>query len=653
MTRLARTAWFLTLITAGCASAQSWDNSGNNLLNGTYFFRDASYLIADGAGNVSRAVALYGTISFNGTGSYTITTATTVDSNANAPGSISNISGTYTISASGYGFLSNPISVGDSIYGLVSNGAFVGSSTENGAFNDLFIAVNAIPTASSATFQGSYSMAYMSVTDGNPSDTYDAIGQFTADGRGNIGTVNFTAYIGAGGASPINISETGVRYNFTSGVGRLSFPTSGNLAVSGTQVMYISPDGNFVFGGASDFWDFFVGVRKGSAASLGGLYYTAGLSEDASQLNTQGYAIIGSFFGSQIATGGTIIGHQRFEDVAGLGVEDDTFSDVYPTSAAGEYTSGSTQYDFSQDGGVVVGFGIGPFLGINVALRAPSFSGSGVWLDPTGVRNAASFAPFTAQVADGELMVLFGSGLSNAPLVDSTAPFGTNLGGVQVLVNDVLAPIYYVTPGAIAAIVPYGTGASGIAQFQVINNGVASNVVTAFVGSSAPGVLAQGSNGISNAIVQHLDFSLVTQANPARPNETLLGYVTGLGDVSPAIADGAPGPSDVLSKATNPISVYINGLSATVSFAGLAPTLSGLYAITFTVPAGVAAGDQLLTLGGPDAFSTEAILPIAGAAASMAARSVPAGPPTGAIRRHGSGRQAESAQKRGFTVPRP
>jgi len=632
MTRLVRIGTFLTLITAGCAAAQSWDSSANNLLNGTFFFRDVSYLIADGAGNINRAFALYGSISFDGKGNYTIATATTVDSNAMAPGSINNISGTYSISASGYGFLSNPISVVAFICRSVSNGVFVGSSTENGAFNDLFIAVTSTPTASNTTFQGNYSMAYMSVPDGDPNDNYDAIGQFTSDGRGNIGTINFTAYDGGDGATPINISETGVRYNFSAGVARLSFPTSGNLAVAGTQVMYISPDGNFIFGGSSAFWDFFVGVRKGSATSLSGLYYTAGLSEDASQLGTAGYAIIGSFYGSSIYTGGNIVGHQRFTDVFGNGVEDDTFSDVYPTSAAGEYTSGSTQYDFSQDGGVVVGFGIGPFLGINVGLRAPTFSGSGVWLDPTGVRNAASFAPFTAQVADGELMVLFGTGLSPTNLVDSTAPFGTNLGGVQVLVNNILAPIYYVTQGALAVVVPYGTsaaaGTSQVAQFQVINNGVPSNVVTAFIGQTAPGVLTQGSNGISNAIVQHLDYTLVTQANPAKVGETLLGYVTGLGDVSPAITDGAPGPSppDPLSNTTNPISVYINGIPATVGFAGLAPTLSGLYAIAFTVPAGVGAGDQTFTLGGPDAFSFESVLPVAGTGANVAARSVPVAP---------------------------
>jgi len=164
-------------------SAQSWDNSGNNLLKGTYFFRDVSYLIADGTGVISRALALYGSISFDGNGGYTITTATTVDSTATAPGTINNISGTYTISASGYGFLSNPVSVGASIYGLVSNGVFVGSSTENLAFNDLFIAVTSTPTASNTTFQGNYSMAYMSVPDGDPADNYDRLIEYRSVSR--------------------------------------------------------------------------------------------------------------------------------------------------------------------------------------------------------------------------------------------------------------------------------------------------------------------------------------------------------------------------------------------------------------------------------------------------------------------------------------
>jgi hypothetical protein len=238
---------FLTWITAWSAAAQTWDNTGNNLLNGTYYFRNVSYHVADSAGDLDYAAALYGTINFDGNGNYTMNAPWLVDSGGNNQAS-SNVTGTYTIAASGFGFLDNPL--GDSVYGLVSNGIFVGSSTESGN-NDLFIAVTTASKATSATLVGNYSIAYMNVLDGSPGNTYDALGQFTADGRGNIGTATFTAYLGASGSTAIPITEPGVRYIFSNGAGNISFPTSGNPAVRGTQFLYISPDGNFVFGGSN------------------------------------------------------------------------------------------------------------------------------------------------------------------------------------------------------------------------------------------------------------------------------------------------------------------------------------------------------------------------------------------------------------------
>src|SRR5580704_4539146 len=137
MSKLVQAVSFLTLMVAWTAAAQTtptWDNSGNHLLNGTYYFRDATYQVGDSTGDLSYAAALYGTISFDGNGNYTMNAPFLVDSNNNDQAQ-PNVSGTYRISASGFGFLDNPF--GDSIYGLVSNGIFVGSSTESG-LNDLF-----------------------------------------------------------------------------------------------------------------------------------------------------------------------------------------------------------------------------------------------------------------------------------------------------------------------------------------------------------------------------------------------------------------------------------------------------------------------------------------------------------------------------------
>src|SRR5579872_606381 len=100
------------------AVAQNWDNSGNAMLSGTYYFREVYYIIGDQAGDFSRALALYNTVTFDGNGHYSMN-AVLADSNAGSLQS-GTIAGTYSIAASGYGFISNPLSTGDLIFGLVS-----------------------------------------------------------------------------------------------------------------------------------------------------------------------------------------------------------------------------------------------------------------------------------------------------------------------------------------------------------------------------------------------------------------------------------------------------------------------------------------------------------------------------------------------------
>jgi hypothetical protein len=103
------------------AVAQTWDTSGNSLLQGTYYFREVIWIVGDTSGNFSDALALYGNIIFDGNGGYTLSNSQVLDG---AAGTLQTLSktGTYSISASGYGFLSHPISTGDSVYGLVSRG---------------------------------------------------------------------------------------------------------------------------------------------------------------------------------------------------------------------------------------------------------------------------------------------------------------------------------------------------------------------------------------------------------------------------------------------------------------------------------------------------------------------------------------------------
>jgi uncharacterized protein (TIGR03437 family) len=621
--KLARVLWLISMATGLIAQTPTWDTSGNGMLNGTYYFRQVLYQLSSPVnGALYDTVSLYGTVTFGTTpGAYSMT-ATLVDVQARQLQS-GTLTGTYSIAASGHGFLSSPLSKGDSIYGLVNaQGIFVGSSTENlNGYHDVFIATPLGSTqATASTFKGSYSLAYMDLSSDNPLYTVGAMLQMNPDGASNVGTVGVAAYVGQNGSAKAVQSLPNVKYRFSNGAAVVTFPNSNTALFVGDYWLYFSPDGNFVFGGSPVSSDLLVGVRTGTGTpNLNGLYYEAGLDQDESTLSA-GYANLDTFYGSLKANGGNIVGHQRLLSFFNSSAEDYTYSDTYTVPANGAYTSGAANYVVGS--GIRIGSGIGPFLGISVALQAPTMSGSlsttGVFLDPTGIVNAGSSAPFTAGLAPGELLNLYGANLASGIQVASGAPFPTTLGNVQVMINNIPAPIYYVYPTVLAVIVPYGVTGS-IAKVQVFNNNVPSNAVTAWISKTAPGVLTQSANGLGYGDVVHQDGTLVNAKNPAQIGETVSVFVTGLGAVSPTIADGDAGPTNPLANTAGTIAAYIGGVQATVAYAGLAPQLAGLYQINLTVPAGLTAGDNNLDIAGPDAYSSECLIAIGPAPASSPA----------------------------------
>ena len=603
------------------AAAQVWDPTGNSQLNGTYYFREVLYPIGDQAGDLSDAVSLYGGITFNGSGAYSIsgTQAVLYDASQGSTATFTS-SGTYTIGASGHGFINfsnSLLNVSYTIRVLVSNGLLIGSSTDNSyGVNEMFVASPiASPNLTASAFSGAYSLVYFNPVTNSILGAYDALVTLNANGGGGIGTANVTGYTASGGSSPFTASETGITYTFSGGAAVVKFPTSSSSAVAGTQYVYFSPDQNFIFGGSPNNADMFVGVRTGSSPNFGGFYYQAGLDLDASTA-ASGYATLDSYIGSLSASNGVIVGHERLASPFFQSTYDYTFYDYY--SSGGNFTDTDTSVQYIMgNGGVRVGFGLGPYLGLNVGMPAPSFTPSaGPYINPVGVVNAASSAPFTAAISPGELITLYGSGLAPGTQVASSIPFPTKLNGVQVLINNVAAPVYVVSATQVSAIVPYGI-TSSIAQIQVVTNNATSNAVTVYVGQTSPGVFTNPAGGISDAAALHPDFSLVTPNSPAQIGETIAVYVTGLGAVFPGISDGAAGPTGQLSMTSGTIAANVDGLPATVTYSGLAPQLAGLYQINFTVPTGVSTGEVTLGIAGPDSYSSESIIAIGGGAGAQ------------------------------------
>ena len=591
-------AGFLLFAAALPLAAQVWDNTGNKLLNGTYSFREVTLSSGD-------ALALYGTITFTN-GNYSIK-ATLLQASTQTGGPLTE-SGTYSIAASGFGFITNPLA-GSPIYGLVgANGVFVGSVTEINV-SDIFIAAP-VSSPNIGTLNGAYSLSYLQPSIESGGIPFGSLLEMKSNGSGTIGNVQLTAY--ADKSTPSTQTLTGVTYSVNANASIVTFPSSSTGLIQGQEYLYSTSDGNFVFGGSPLDFDMLVGVRTGAKGPFGGLYYQAGFGLNESQYDSSGGLNFINYYGSFNAANGLILGHRRLQTgqrplqpgaPAGIGF---TYSATYPADSGGTYTdtalsvhAGSFQQlvaDSHAD--FQIGVGLGPFPGISVAVRAPAFSGSGVYIYPTGVVNTASFSPFTAGVSPGDFITIYGSNLGPSELIGaSSLPLPDTLGNVKVLINNVPAHLSYVSAAQVAAIVPFGiTGA--VAAIQVIYNGQASNVVTEFVNQTTPGIFTQDESGSGYAAALHKDGSLVTPDHPARAGETVAVYVAGLG------------PLDAASITTNRITADLGGTAATVTFAGLAPGFEGLYQVNIQIPSGLTAGKKAVDLRAPDCFASEAFIPI-------------------------------------------
>jgi uncharacterized protein (TIGR03437 family) len=587
------------------AVAQTWDNTGNKLLDGTYYFREVTLTPND-------AYAVYGTITFTN-GTYSVD-AVAIQESTGSQGPYTD-SGSYSIAASGFGFIPNNI-IQSPIHGLVgANGVFVGSITETNV-SDIFIAVP-LASQNAGTLSGPYSIAYVDPLGALTGGTaFGALLQLSSSGGGSIGAVNVNAYFDT--STPQTQSIGGVNYSVSNNAFVVNFPSNSTNLVQGQEFLYSTPDGSFVFGGSPQNFDMLVGVRTNSTGTFGGLYYSAGMQIDNSSLSTTGQYGLNTYYGSFNANDGVILGHQRVQ--AGNGsAYGFTYSDAY-TGTTGNYNDDylGAQFIGGVGGNTQISVGIGPFPGISVAVRAPSFTGSGVYLNPAGIVSNASFSPFTSGVSPGDFVILEGNNLGPSTLQGAASlPLPKELANVKVLINNIEAPISYVSAHQIAALVPFGI-TDPVAQFQVNNNGQLSNVVTEYLNVTTPGVFTQDSSGSGYAAALHTNGSLVTKDSPAEAGETVAVFMSGLGTVSPAIEDGVGAPSSPPSTTSETFTADISGTPATIAFEGLAPGFAGLYQVNIQIPTGLTPGDNPIGMLGPDSYNSEAFISV-GSSSAVAA----------------------------------
>src|SRR5581483_4852731 len=289
----------LAVFTLSAAMAQTQDNSGNPLLKGSFRFRHVAILSVDSNNDPAEVAASYGTITFDGAGSYVLN-GSIVDNTVNGGASqVLNTSGTYAIGSNGIGYIANPQNPADynlNIWGAVSQGVYAGSATESQlegpVSNDIFVAIPVTASApSNASFTTSYQTGLLDFTQPGGAGSggiKNALFELSPNGKGSFGAIAVSGQA-VNQSGPLSQSITGATYNFTSdGSATLTVPTpagiaSGNALFSGTKTLYPSADGNFILGWTTGGYDIFFGVAAltaPAAASLdAGLYFTAALED--------------------------------------------------------------------------------------------------------------------------------------------------------------------------------------------------------------------------------------------------------------------------------------------------------------------------------------------------------------------------------------
>ncbi len=244
--------------------------------------------------------------------------------------------------------------------------------------------------------------------------------------------------------------------------------------------------------------------------------------------------------------------------------------------------------------GAVNGFegnwGVFPFLGLDRTLLSDldgglyivDFSQAAVGSHTV---SAASYS--LSSIADKTIVAAFGSNLSTTTLAATTIPLPTALGGSTVRVQDAagvdrLAPLFFVSPLQVNYQIPPGT-APGPATVTITGSDGRSSVGVAIIDFAAPSLFTtdQSGKGAAAAIDAFTFSGPPFSATRAGGEENIIAfYGTGLG----------PDATDLDGNVSGSVRVTIDGIPASVGYAGRAPGFVGLNQLNVVLPKGIAPG---------------------------------------------------------------
>lgn len=218
-----------------------------------------------------------------------------------------------------------------------------------------------------------------------------------------------------------------------------------------------------------------------------------------------------------------------------------------------------------------------------LALLTPGAHAQGNAVD---VVNAASFQA-KWPLAPGTLASAFGTFTGATQGSAANIPLPTAINGVEVRVNNIAAPLLYVSPSQINFQVPQATPitVTSLTENVTVEVRVGGSVVASGKMAVAPVSPAVFIADTLDPLAPGAILNQQSQYAPARRGEVIQIFGTGTGnDLSAPVLDGTAAGSTPLVTTTKNIKVYIFQQEAQVEFSGLSSQYVGLWQVNVRVP---------------------------------------------------------------------
>jgi uncharacterized protein (TIGR03437 family) len=206
----------------------------------------------------------------------------------------------------------------------------------------------------------------------------------------------------------------------------------------------------------------------------------------------------------------------------------------------------------------------------------------------------------TLKTQDARLNQDFRYTFTEAQVVGNSSPIPKQLAGLQVLIDNSPAPVYFVSPFQINFLMPNQAPSSGTVELQVVEESTGRVISSERVSMSAaaPAFFTFGPNGEGQiAAINHADGSLNSPERRVARGEIISLFGTGVGRIPNAPPDGEPVTGIIETPSRPRVFVNFEELSQQdILFSGLAPGFAGLWQLNIRIPSRVPPGESIKVL---------------------------------------------------------